>query len=155
MVWTPDPSRVKGRKSVFHNHFWNPIMFAWPPMTLGCLMHDGRGMFADFPTENHTDWQWWDILENAKVMDLQDFPAALSPFIQVIDSFDSNRKLGIGFEAKAGKGKILVLALDTSDDVADLPAVQQLLCSIDRYVRSGGFSPEVEVNAEDLRALYQ
>ena len=153
VVWTPDPSRVKGRKSVFHNHFWNPIMFAWPPMTLGCLMRDGRGMFADFPTENHTDWQWWDILENAKVMDLQDFPSALSPFIQVIDSFDSNRKLGIGFEAKMKKGKIIVLALDTVNDVENRPAVRQLMYSIDRYVRSGGFSPEAEVNADELMAL--
>src|SRR5690606_28426666 len=23
------PDKVKGRKSLFHNHFWNPIMFAW------------------------------------------------------------------------------------------------------------------------------
>lgn len=153
VVWTPEPSRIKGRKSVFHNHFWNPIMFAWPPMTLGCLMHNDQGMFSDFPTENHTDWQWWDILENAKVMEMQGLPAGITPFIQVIDSFDSNRKLGIGFEARVGEGKIVVLALDTEKDIENRPATRQLLHSIDEYVRGDGFNPRTEVPVRDLEAL--
>ena len=155
MVWIPEPSHVKGRKSVFHNHFWNPIMFAWPPMTLGCLMHDGGGMFVDFPTEGHTDWQWWDILENAKVMELQGMPSGLVPFIQVIDSFDSNKKLGIGFEARACGGRIIVLALDTEKDIDIRPATRQLLHSIDMYVRDGEFNPSVEVSEQDLMSLYE
>ena len=36
VVLCPKPNKVKGRKSVFHNHFWNPIMFKWAPTTLGC-----------------------------------------------------------------------------------------------------------------------
>ena len=155
VVWIPEPSHVKGRKSVFHNHFWNPIMFAWPPMTLGCLMHDGGGMFVDFPTEGHTDWQWWDILENAKVMELQGMPSGLVPFIQVIDSFDSNKKLGIGFEARACGGRIIVLALDTEKDIDIRPATRQLLHSIDMYVRDGEFNPSVEISEQDLRSLYE
>lgn len=100
VVLCPMPNRVKGRKSTFHNHFWNPIMFKWPPMTIGCLIHNTQPVFADFITDNHTDWQWWDILENAKVIEMADAPQELRPFIQVIDSYDNNQKLGIGFEAK-------------------------------------------------------
>ena len=155
VVWMPDPSKTKGRKSVFHNHFWNPIMFAWPPMTMGCLMHDDMGMFADFPTSYHTDWQWWDILEYAKVMDLQDFPSGTVPFIQVIDSFDSNRKLGIGFEASVSGGKLLVLAMDAEKDIDKRPAARQLLRSIDKYVRGDGFAPRAVVDVEDLLSLYE
>ena len=145
VVLTPEPAKVKGRKSTFHNHFWNPIMFAWAPMTIGCLIHDQEPVFADFPTAYHTDWQWWDILENAKVIDMQDTPQALRPFIQVIDSFDSNRKLGIGFEARIGSGKLLVLAVDTRRKMEERPATRQLLTSIDRYVRSERFDPQIEV----------
>ena len=155
VVWMPDPSKTKGRKSVFHNHFWNPIMFAWPPMTMGCLMHDDMGMFADFPTSYHTDWQWWDILEYAKVMDLQDFPSGTVPFIQVIDSFDSNRKLGIGFEASVSGGKLLVLAMDAEKDIDKRPAARQLLRSIDKYVRGDGFAPRAVVDIEKLQSLYE
>ncbi len=155
VVWMPDPSKTKGRKSVFHNHFWNPIMFAWPPMTMGCLMHDDMGMFADFPTSYHTDWQWWDILEYAKVMELQDFPSDIVPFIQVIDSFDSNRKLGIGFEASVCGGKLLVLAMDAEKDIDKRPAARQLLRSIDKYVRGDGFAPRAVVDIEELQSLYE
>lgn len=155
VVWMPDPSKTKGRKSVFHNHFWNPIMFAWPPMTMGCLMHDDMGMFADFPTSYHTDWQWWDILEYAKVIELQDFPSEIVPFIQVIDSFDSNRKLGIGFEASVCGGKLLVLAMDAEKDIDKRPAARQLLRSIDKYVRGDGFAPRVVVDIEELQSLYE
>lgn len=155
VVWMPEPSKTKGRKSVFHNHFWNPIMFAWPPMTMGCLMHDDMGMFADFPTSYHTDWQWWDILEYAKVMELQDFPSGIVPFIQVIDSFDSNRKLGIGFEASVCGGKLLVLAMDAEKDIDKRPAARQLLRSIDKYVRSDGCAPRTVVDIEELQSLYE
>lgn len=55
VVLCPKPSKVKGRKSVFHNHFWNPIMFKWPPMTIGCLIHDDQPIFEHFITSYHTD----------------------------------------------------------------------------------------------------
>lgn len=146
VVLTPAPNRVKGRKSTFHNHFWNPIMFAWSPMTIGCLIHDEEPVFADFPTSYHTDWQWWDILENARVIEMQDTPRELRPFIQVIDSFDNNEKLGIGFEARVGGGKLLVLAVDTRKKMDERPATRQLLMSVDRYVRSDGFDPQVALD---------
>ena len=146
VVFTPALNKVKGRKSTFHNHFWNPIMFAWSPMTIGCLIHDDEPVFSDFPTSYHTDWQWWDILENAKVIEMQDTPRELRPFIQVIDSFDKNEKLGIGFEARVGNGKLLVLTVDTKKNLDQRPATRQLLTSIDNYVKSDRFNPEVTLD---------
>lgn len=153
VVFTPAPGRVEGRRSTFHNHFWNPIMFAWAPMTIGCLIHNEEPLFADFPTSYHTDWQWWDILENARVIDLQQTPRELRPFIQVIDSFDSNRKLGIGFEARVGGGKLLVLAVDTEKHLDERPATRQLLESIDRYVHSEAFDPRVSLEESFIRSF--
>ena len=74
VVLIPQPNKVKGRRSVFHNHFWNPIMFKWAPMTLGCLIHAEHPVFNEFITEKHLDWQWWDILTNAKVIEMVDTP---------------------------------------------------------------------------------
>lgn len=145
VVLCPMPNKVKGRKSTFHNHFWNPIMFAWAPMTIGCLIHDEQPVFDDFVTSYHTNWQWWDILENAKVIEMKDVPNELRPFIQVIDAYDNNEKLGIGFEAKVGNGKLLVLAVDTQKKMDERPATRQLLNSIDKYVKSDKFNPTVEV----------
>lgn len=146
VVLLPMPNKVKGRKSVFHNHFWNPIMFAWPPMTIGCLIHNQHPVFNNFITSYHTDWQWWDILNNAKVIEMQDTPQSLRPFIQVIDAYDNNQKLGIGFEAKVNGGKLLVLAVDTKKDMANRPATRQLLQSVDKYVKGNTFNPQVSVD---------
>ncbi|WP_312189302.1 sugar-binding domain-containing protein [Sphingobacterium sp.] len=153
VVLYPSPENVKGRKSMFHNHFWNPIMFAWAPMTIGNLIHHEQAMFKDFTTESHTDWQWWDILNYAKVIEMQNTPQKLRPFIQVIDSYDNNQKLGIGFEAKVNGGKLLVLALDTQTDIDQRPATQQLLHSIHNYVNSDKFSPQESVDESFIQSF--
>jgi hypothetical protein len=121
-------------------------MFAWAPKTIGCLIHEKELVFDNFVTSYHTDWQWWDILQNAKVIELKDAPRELCPFIQVIDSYDNNEKLGIGFEAKVGNGKLLVLAVNTETDMETRPATRQLLQSIDTYVKSNKFNPQVKID---------
>ncbi|WP_455592723.1 sugar-binding domain-containing protein [Bacteroides sp.] len=153
VILCPNPAKVKGRRSVFHNHFWNPVMFKWAPMTLGCLIHADQPIFDNFVTEKNLDWQWWDILNYAKVIEMENTPAALRPFIQVIDSYDSNKKLGIGFEAKVKNGKLLVLALDTQKNMEERPATQQLLSSIDRYVKSARFNPQVTIDESFIESF--
>ena len=153
VVFCPMPNKVKGRTSTFHNHFWNPIMFAWHPKTIGCLIHENHPVFDLFVTAYHTDWQWWDILENAKVIEMKEAPDELRPFIQVIDSYDNNEKLGIGFEAKVGNGKLLVLAVDTEKDLENRPATKQLLRSIDKYVKSNKFNPRVAVSEDFIQSF--
>lgn len=154
VVLCPNPAKVKGRKSTFHNHFWNPIMFAWAPKTIGCLIQNNHPIFGKFETSYHTDWQWWDILENAKVIEMKDAPENLRPFIQVIDSYDNNEKLGIGFEARIGQGKLLVLAVDTQKDIDNRPATQQLLKSVDSYVKGDKFNPEIQVSDSLIQSFF-
>ncbi|WP_256009729.1 sugar-binding domain-containing protein [Desertivirga xinjiangensis] len=153
VVLCPQPENVKGRTSTFHNHFWNPIMFAWKPMTIGALIKNDHPVFDQFITSYHTDWQWWDILNNARVIEMQNAPKDLRPFIQIIDSYDNNEKLGIGFEAKVGQGKLLVLAVDTQKDMANRPATRQLLVSVDNYVKSGKFNPKVAVEEPFIQSF--
>lgn len=128
-------------------------MFKWPPMTLGCLIHTDHPAFGNFVTENHLDWQWWDILTNAKVIEMVDTPDELRPFIQTIDSFDKNHKLGIGFEARVNGGKLLVLAMDTQKNMEERPASRQLLQSIDNYVKGEHFDPKVELDEAFIKSF--
>ena len=74
-------------------------------------------------------------------------------FIQVIDSYETNQKLGIGFEARVNNGKLLVLAVDTRKDLDKRPATQQLLKSIDQYVKSGQFAPRATVKEEFIQSF--
>ena len=43
------PENVKGRKTKFASHFWNPIMFNWNPMIVGTLIDSNHPAFGEFP----------------------------------------------------------------------------------------------------------
>ena len=70
----------------------------------------------------------------------------MRPFFRGVDRFTNSQKVGIGFGARVGGGKLLVLAVDTKKKMDQRPATRQLLESIDRYVRSDRFAPEVTLD---------
>ena len=144
---------VPGRKTKFASHFWNPIMFNWDPMIVGTLIDATHPAFSGFPTDSYADWQWYDILNHATALDLTAL-RDVTPVIQSIDTYEENRKLGIAFEVKAGKGKLFVLALDTAKDMEQRPASRQLVASVSEYVRSREFNPEVTVPLYMLDAVF-
>jgi hypothetical protein len=93
----------------FSSIFWNT---AWTkkqaPHTLGILCNPSHPLFKEFPTEYHSNWQWWDIIYNSQAIILNDQLREINPLIRVIDDWFENRNLGLLFEAKIGKGKIVV-----------------------------------------------
>jgi hypothetical protein len=109
---------------------------------------------AQFPTEFHSNWQWFHILMNSRAVILDKSPANLRPVVQVIDNFDKDRnhKLGLIFEANVGKGRLLVC---TSDLLAldDKPEARQLLTSLLQYAASPRFQPVATLTAAKVQAL--
>ncbi|HMN61218.1 MAG TPA: hypothetical protein PJ988_12680 [Anaerolinea sp.] len=62
-----DPASVKTPVQIgFSSIFWNT---AWtmnqPPHTLGLLVDPQHPLFAAFPTEEHSNWQWWDLVHGS------------------------------------------------------------------------------------------
>lgn len=148
------PEDCKGRKTHFASHFWNPIMFKWNPMIVGTLIDSKHPAFKDFPTAAYADWQWWDILNNAVAMELNDL-RNLTPVIQSVDSYETNLKLGIAFEACVGKGRIFVLCVDPEKNIDKRDATRQLLASVRNYVASpDAFQPKTTLQGYELDALF-
>jgi hypothetical protein len=149
------PDRKLGKVGLgFSSIFWNT---AWTgrqaPHTLGVLVDPGHPLFAEFPTEFHSNWQWWYLISHAGAMILDDLPAGLRPTIQVIDDWVTNRKLGLLFEAKVGTGKLVVCSIDLEHDLENDPVRRQFRHSLLRYVSSAKFNPQHTVTADQLRAL--
>jgi hypothetical protein len=138
----------------FSSIFWNT---AWthnqPPHTLGILCDPGNPFFANFPTENHSNFQWWDPVTHSQAMIINDFPKELKPIIQPIDTWFENRRLALVFEATVGKGKILVCSIDLKNNLQDRPVTRQLIESMETYMNSSGFSPKVALEIEQIRSL--
>ena len=79
------PSRVKNDQLAkvelgFSSIFWNT---AWThrqaPTTLGILCDPKHPALAEFPTDYHSNWQWWYLISQAKAMILDDLPKESAP----------------------------------------------------------------------------
>jgi len=157
LLLPPDRSRGDALGKVelgFSSIFWNT---AWTgrqaPHTLGVLVDPRHPALADFPTEGHSDWQWWYLVSRAGAMILDGLPQTLRPTVQVIDDWVTNRRLGLVFEARVGKGRLLVSSIDLERDLEVNPVVRQLRYSLLRYAASDRFAPAVELTAGAVREL--
>jgi hypothetical protein len=157
VLWMPPPPSVRDdplRPLVagFSPMFWNTAWTNWqPPHTLGILCNPAHPAFARFPTDAHSNWQWWDIQREARPFILTAH-AALRPIVQLIDDWVTNRKLGYVFEARVGPGRLLACSANLARDSAG-PSARQLLASLLAYMQSNGFAPSVTLGSGDLDAL--
>jgi hypothetical protein len=138
----------------FSSIFWNT---AWTngqkPHTLGILCDPNHPALVEFPTEYHSNWQWWDAMSHSDVIILDSFPADLKPVVQVIDDWVTNRKLALLVEVRVGKGKLMISGIDLVNDMESRPEARQLLKSLDTYMTSDQFAPTVQLDIEKIQSI--
>lgn len=143
---------------LFQTDYWNYRMFKTisennkkpvSPGTLGILVNPEHPLFNDFPTDFHTDWQWFSIIKQSYPMILDKFPSQYTPIVQVIDNIERNHKLGLLFELAVNKGKLLICMADLKT-VKDKPEVRQFYNSILQYMHSDSFDPEFRFDVDTL-----
>ena len=141
-------------KTGFSSIFWNT---AWTsgqgPHTLGILCDPKHPALAEFPTEYHSNWQWWDAMSHSGPIILSSFPKEIKPIVRVIDDWFTNRPLALLFEARVGKGKLLVSGIDLQTDLQKRPEAQQLSYSLKKYMVTEQFKPGVEINKENVLTM--
>jgi hypothetical protein len=147
---------------LFITDYWNYRMFKgiseWnrkpvSPGTMGILTNPKHPLFDDFPTEFHSNWQWWAIVKKSRPFILDNAPENYRPTVQVVDNIERNHKLGLIFEFTVGKGKLLVCMSDLKA-IQDKPEARQLYLSILKYMASDKFNPAVTITNFELRDLF-
>jgi hypothetical protein len=135
--------------------FWNTSWFKMrPPHTTGFLTNPSHPALANFPTEYHSNLQWWELVHKAQVMHLEDFPSNIRPIVQPIDTWFMNRRLAMVMEVKVGKGKLLISSLDLLSDPSKRFVARQLLYSLEQYMNSDKFNPSIEVDVNTVQKLF-
>jgi len=138
----------------FSSIFWNT---AWTngqkPHTLGILCDPKNPALAEFPTEYHSNWQWWDAMSHSNAISLEGFSSEIKPIVRVIDDWVTNRKLALLFEAQVGNGKLLVSGIDLQSDLEKRPEARQLLFSLKKYMAGDKFAPVAKVQVEEIKDL--
>ncbi|MEI7732568.1 MAG: discoidin domain-containing protein [Verrucomicrobiota bacterium] len=134
--------------------FWSPVWFpSQKPNTMGLLCDPQHPLLAQFPTEFHSNWQWYELMQRSRLFILDETPADYRPLVQVIDNFARNHKLGAVFEGRVGSGQLLVCGFDLPAMAKD-PAARQLLASLYQYVGSPAFAPKQELGLDLLEKLF-
>jgi hypothetical protein len=150
------PSKGGNIKVGFSSIFWNT---AWTskqaPHTLGILCDPTHPALAAFPTEYHSNWQWWDAMSHTQAINMNYLDINLQPIVRIIDDWFENRPLAMIFEANAGGGKIVVSGIDLHTDLENRPEARQLRYSLLKYMAGSDFDPQVEVPVEDIQALFK
>jgi hypothetical protein len=138
----------------FSSIFWNT---AWTngqaPHTLGILCDPQHPSFAAFPTEYHSNWQWWDAMSHSNAIRLDAIDPTLKPIVRVIDDWVTARPLGLIFECRVGKGTLLVSSIDLLSEQNKRPEARQLLYSLKGYMAGDKFHPAVEVPLQKIKGL--
>lgn len=138
----------------FSSIFWNT---AWTnrqkPHTLGILCNPNHPALKYFPTEYHSNWQWWDAMSHADAIQTDSLSVELKPIVRIIDDWVTNRSLALIFEARVGKGSILVTGVDLVKYLPDRPEARQLKTSLLNYMKSLQFNPLVRIEPEKLKKI--
>jgi len=138
----------------FSSIFWNT---AWTrgqaPHTLGILCNPEHPALAAFPTEYHSNWQWWDAMHYGQAIRMDVFEDNIEPIVRIIDDWFENRPLGLIFEARVGEGSILVCGTDLLTDLEMRLEAKQLLYSLLNHMTSQDFRPGSEISINELRRM--
>ena len=79
----------------------------------------------------------------------------LQPIVRVIDDWVTARPLGLVFECRVGKGRLMVSGIDLVTDQAKRIEARQLLYSLKKYMGTNAFNPQTQVAADKIKNLFQ
>ncbi len=148
VLLSPDPKTLKGIAGRFVPVFWSPVHFPNQPASMGLMVDDNHPAFNSFPTDTHTDWQWWDLCIKSKSLITDSLN--VTPIVRVIDNFVTNHHLTNLFEVKVGNGQLVFSSIDIMTELDERPVARQLRHSVLKYMQSEDFKPSNEIKIEDL-----
>jgi hypothetical protein len=136
--------------------FWNTSWFKMrPPHTTGAYIDTHHPLFKyNFPTDDWSNLNWWELLNRAQVMNLMELPADYQSPIQPIDTWHVSRKLGMLVEAKVLKGKLLMTTMDIDSHLDRRVVARQMRQAILSYMQSDDFNPSLTLEPQVITDFF-
>ena len=130
---------------------WNSQMGPTWCRTMGIVVQESHPIFRHFPTRQSGGWQWENILENARGFHMAGLEQ-IRPIVQPIDDWNRNLLQSMIFEAKAGKGRLLLVSANLDASFEESPERYSLRQAILAYAASEEFCPEAEVDFDAIES---
>lgn len=135
-------------KTQFTTDFWSVGTFADQEGGMGQLIDTEHPIFKEFPTDFHTDWQWWIMASKRAVI----LPHPMKTIITEMDSYAFLRPMAQMIEFRCLKGKVLLSTMELHKS-QQYPEVRALQASIYTYLSGENFEPAEEITEEELSML--
>lgn len=139
------PSSIQAQ---FTTDFWSVGTFAGQEGSMGQLINERHPLFDNFPTEFHTNWQWWPMASQRAVI----LPKRYDAIIAEMDSYAFLRPMAQLLECRCEKGKLLFSSMGLQD-LQQYPEARALLHAIYYYMESEKFAPGQEMELAVLEPL--
>ena len=135
--------------------FWNTSWFKMrPPHTVGSWIDNAHPLFRHFPTDNYTNLQWWELANRAQCMMTSHISGQFNSIVQPIDTWFLSRRLSTLFEARVGKGRLIMTSLDVRNRLNNRPVARELMHALLAYMQSDDFRPTQTVTIEQIETIY-
>jgi hypothetical protein len=134
---------------------WNTVWSGMPPNLLGILCDPASAALREFPTQYYSNWQWWDLVHHSAPMLMDSLPPQIHPIVQMIPDWNHNNRIGLIFEAKVGRGSLLVTSIDLTTRMANRPVARQMRYSLEKYAAGPGFHPLDSVSVQSINRLFK
>lgn len=135
--------------------FWNTSWFKMrPPHTVGSWIDSAHPLFHHFPTDNYTNLQWWELANRAQCMMTSHISGQFNSIVQPIDTWFLSRRLSTLFEARVGKGRLIMTSLDVRNRLNNRPVARELMHALLAYMQSDDFRPTQTVTIEQIETIY-
>lgn len=138
----------KSIQTQFSTDFWSVGTFKNQPGGMGQLINQQHPIFDNFPTESHSNWQWWIMATQRAVI----LPKKMDAIITEMDSYAFLRPMAKLIEFQVNSGKVLLSTMGLQN-LQQYPEARSLLNSIYKYLDSDNFAPNQELSLEELKEM--
>lgn len=135
-------------KTQFTTDFWSVGTFADQEGGMGQLIDTEHPIFKEFPTDFHTDWQWWIMATKRAVV----LPHPMKTIITEMDSYAFLRPMAQLIEFRCLKGNVLLSTMELHKS-QQYPEARALQTAIYEYLSGEDFEPSEEIAEEELSML--
>ena len=132
-------------KTQFTTDFWSVGTFAEQEGGMGQLIDVNHPIFKEFPTDKHTDWQWWIMATKRAVI----LPRKMKAIVTEMDSYAFLRPMAQLIEFRCMGGKVLLSTMELHKS-QKYPEARALLAAIYDYMAGDEFEPVEELSEDEV-----
>lgn len=139
------PSSIQAQ---FTSDFWSVGTFAGQEGAMGQLIDSSHPIFERFPTEFHTNWQWWAMATQRAII----LPQRYEAIITEMDSYAFLRPMAQLLECRCQNGRLMLSTMGLQN-LQQYPEARALLDAIYQHMASDQFMPKQEISMDVIEQL--